>query len=60
MKFFVTVKNLDIPGAGEVTCRRGDPKEFSRAKNLTFPVWWAVEESNLPPLLYQRSVLPLN
>jgi len=27
---------------------------------LTFPVWWAVEESNLPPLLYQRSVLPMN
>jgi len=27
---------------------------------LTFPVWWARKELNLPPLLYQRSVLPMN
>jgi len=27
---------------------------------LTFPVWWVTMESNHPPLLYQRSVLPLN
>ena len=39
---------------------RGEPNDISNAKNLTFPVWWAVEESNLPPLLYQRSVLPMN
>ena len=28
---------------------RGEPNEFSRAKNLTFPVWWAWNELNLPP-----------
>ena len=39
---------------------RGEPNEFSRVKNLTFPVWWVTMESNHPPLLYQRSVLPLN
>ena len=27
--------------------RRGEPNEFSRAKNLTNPVWWALQDLNL-------------
>ena len=26
---------------------RGEPNEFSRVKNLTFPLWWALEDLNL-------------
>ena len=26
---------------------RGEPNEISRSKNLTFPLWWAAQESNL-------------
>ena len=39
---------------------RGEPKEFSRAKNLTFPVWWARLDLNQHPFLYKRNAPPLS
>ena len=39
---------------------RGEPNEFSRPKNLTFPVWWAWKELNLRPHSYQECALPLS
>ena len=36
---------------------RGEPKKINGSKNLTFPLWWAMQDLNLRPLQCECSTL---